>query len=60
MKKVIIGSISLFALLVVLSLFFNINVSYLFPNVIEWSTKFILPWIILYWVIRLAQIFENK
>ena len=60
MKKVIIGIISLFALLVVLSLFFNINVSYLFPNVIEWSTKFILPWIILYWVIRLVQMLKHK
>ena len=60
MKKIIIGTIGLFALLVLLSFFFNINILYLFPNVIEWSTKFILPWIILYWVIRLAQIFENK
>ncbi|KMY44844.1 hypothetical protein AC622_11960 [Bacillus sp. FJAT-27916] len=60
MKKVIIGIISLFALLVVLSLFFNINISYLLPNGIEWSTKFILPWIILYWVIRLVQMLKHK
>ncbi len=60
MKKIIIGTIVLFALLVLLSFFFNINILYLFPNVIEWSTKFILPWIILYWVIKLAQISENK
>ncbi len=60
MKKLIIGTIVLFALLVLLSFFLQISISYLIPNVIEWVTKFILPWIILYWFIRLVQIFENK
>ncbi|WP_010530585.1 hypothetical protein [Lentibacillus jeotgali] len=40
--------------------FMNVNISYVVPNLIEWATKFILPWIGLYWLIRLIKIFEKK
>lgn len=30
------------------------------PNGIEWATKFILPWIVLYWFIRLIKSIEEK
>lgn len=58
MKNFIIGIVVLITLIVLLS-FLGINLSSLIPNV-EWATKFILPWIILYWFIRLVKSFENK
>jgi len=30
------------------------------PNLIEWATKFVLPWIILYWLIRLVKGIEKN
>ena len=59
MKKVIIGIIVLFALWLLLPLI-GINSSNLIPHVIEWATKFILPWIILYWIIRLVKCLEKN
>ena len=59
MKNLIIGMIALLALYVLLPTF-GINTSYLVPRVIEWATMFVLPWIILYWFIRLVKSFENK
>ncbi|USK80086.1 hypothetical protein LHV56_25485 [Peribacillus frigoritolerans] len=58
MKNLIIGIIVLLVLWLILPLF-NINSSYLIPNVIEWVTKFILPWIVLYWIIRLIKNLEK-
>ena len=58
MKNLIIGIIVLLVLWLILPLF-NINSSYLIPNVIEWATKFILPWIVLYWIIRLIKNLEK-
>ncbi|MET3321359.1 UNVERIFIED_ORG: hypothetical protein ABIC97_004462 [Peribacillus simplex] len=58
MKNLIIGIIVLLVLWLILPLF-NINSSYLIPNVIEWATKFILPWIVLYWFIRLIRNLEK-
>ncbi|MET3322360.1 UNVERIFIED_ORG: hypothetical protein ABIC97_005496 [Peribacillus simplex] len=58
MKNLIISIIVLLVLWLVLPLF-NINSSYLIPNVIEWATKFILPWIVLYWFIRLIRNLEK-
>ncbi len=58
MKNLIIGIIVLVVLWLILPLF-NINSSYLIPNVIEWATKFILPWIVLYWFIRLIRNLEK-
>ncbi|MFD4820534.1 hypothetical protein [Peribacillus butanolivorans] len=58
MKNLIIGIIVLLVIWLILPLF-NINSSYLIPNVIEWATKFILPWIVLYWIIRLIKNLEK-
>lgn len=30
------------------------------PSLIEWSTKFILPWVFLYWFIRAIKTLEKK
>lgn len=59
MKKVIIGIVVLFALWILLPLM-GINSSILIPNVIEWATKFILPWILLYWIIRFIKKLEKN
>ncbi|MFD2926281.1 hypothetical protein [Halobacillus naozhouensis] len=40
--------------------FIGVNISYVVPNLMEWATKFILPWIVLYWLIRLIKSFEKK
>ena len=58
MKNLIIASIVLFALFVVLP-FFGINI-WSFSYEVEWATKYILPWIILYWFIRLVKSLENN
>jgi len=59
MKNLIYGIIVLFALWLILP-FFSINTTYLIPNLIEWATKFILPWILLYWIIRLVKGLEKN
>ncbi|WP_342604180.1 hypothetical protein [Peribacillus sp. FSL E2-0159] len=59
MKNLIIGIIVLLVLWLLILPLFNINSSYLIPNVIEWATKFILPWIVLYWIIRLIKNLEK-
>lgn len=33
---------------------------YIIFSLIEWATKFILPWVALYWVVRLIKVFEAK
>ncbi|GGM42903.1 hypothetical protein GCM10011351_31030 [Paraliobacillus quinghaiensis] len=55
--KLIIGLAILFLLWYILALF-RIDLSY--PHLIEWATKFILPWIFLYWIIRLTKILEKR
>ena len=59
MKNLFIGIIVLFVLWLILP-FIGINTSYVIPNLIEWATKFILPWIILYWIIRLVKCLEKS
>jgi len=59
MKILVIGFIALLAIWIILYLY-GINSSYFIPNVIEWATKFILPWIMLYWLIRLIKNLETK
>lgn len=59
MKNLIIGIIVLIVLWLTLSLI-NINVSAVIPNAIEWATKFILPWILLYWIIRFVKSVEKN
>ncbi|TGB03586.1 hypothetical protein [Halobacillus salinus] len=41
----------------------GINTTYVFIallGAVEWATQFILPWIVLYWVIRLIKSYESK
>lgn len=59
MRNLIIAIIVLFVLWLILPLF-GINSSFVIPNIIEWSTKFILPWIIMYWLIRLVKVLEKS
>ncbi|GAB3058041.1 hypothetical protein [Virgibacillus ainsalahensis] len=40
--------------------FIGVNASYLVPKLIEWATKFILPWMVLYWFIRLIKSLEKR
>ncbi|WP_157801025.1 hypothetical protein [Bacillus solitudinis] len=58
MKKIIIGIAVLLGLWVIFDLAY-INISYVIPYLVEWSTKFILPWILLYWFIRLVKTKEK-
>ncbi|RCW62148.1 hypothetical protein DFR57_1323 [Saliterribacillus persicus] len=58
LKKIIIGIAILLGLWLILNLA-NINTSYVIPTLIEWSTKFILPWIFLYWFVRLVKTREK-
>ncbi|PKG44822.1 hypothetical protein CXF77_08500 [Planococcus sp. MB-3u-09] len=48
------------ALLWVLGPVIGINSIVFFPNAIAWITKFILPWIALYWLIRLVKVQEKN
>ncbi|ARK32257.1 hypothetical protein [Halalkalibacter krulwichiae] len=45
--------------IILISNFFGYSI-YFFLGMIEWATKFILPWIILYWLIRLILSLEKK
>lgn len=38
----------------------GVETSYVVPKIIEWATKFILPWIVLYWFIRLIKSLEKR
>ncbi|ALX50319.1 hypothetical protein [Lentibacillus amyloliquefaciens] len=40
--------------------FIGVNASYLVPKLIEWATKFIFPWVVLYWFIRLTKSLEKR
>ncbi|GAB3056596.1 hypothetical protein GCM10027286_20330 [Virgibacillus ainsalahensis] len=57
MRNFIIAVI-LFGLIIILP-FLNINNSFIF-RLIEWPTMFVLPWIILYWLIRLVKALEKR
>ncbi|EEL49409.1 hypothetical protein bcere0022_32960 [Bacillus cereus Rock3-44] len=39
---------------------FNINSAGLLPHVIHVATTYVLPWIFLYWLIRLVKAIESK
>ncbi|MEH7188931.1 hypothetical protein [Bacillus toyonensis] len=39
---------------------FNINTAGLLPRLLSIVTTYILPWIFLYWFIRLVKAFESK
>ncbi|VDG97731.1 Uncharacterised protein [Lysinibacillus sphaericus] len=55
----------LIAVVIVLGLWFalgilGINAFYFVPRFIEWTTKFILPWVVLYWLVKLIKVLERK
>lgn len=62
MKKTVIilcGIVVLAALWYVLALA-GIDVFIVVPGLIQWATKYILPWIVLYWLIRLIKSLEKR
>ncbi|WP_339229061.1 hypothetical protein NSQ77_04395 [Oceanobacillus sp. FSL K6-2867] len=58
MKNFIICGAILLGLFIILP-FFNMESFFLFV-LIEWITKFVLPWIVLYWLIRGVKALEKK
>ncbi len=53
------------AVVIMLGLWFalgilGINAVYFVPMFIEWTTKFILPWVVLYWLVKLIKVLERK
>lgn len=57
--KILIGLVTFFSIWLILGAL-GINIPYVVPKVIEWSTKFILPWIFLYLLFRLIKTLEVK
>jgi hypothetical protein len=57
-KYSIIGASSIFVVFFVFQSF-GYNFFIIF-SLIEWTTKFIFPWIVLYWLIRAIKIVEKK
>ncbi|MGN5649848.1 hypothetical protein [Bacillus sp. Brlt_9] len=39
---------------------FDINVAGILPSLLSIATTYILPWIFLYWLIRLVKVIESK
>ncbi|WP_227940387.1 hypothetical protein [Alkalihalobacillus deserti] len=57
-KYFIIGASSIFVVLFVLQSFgYNF---FIIISLIEWTTKFIFPWIVLYWLIRAIKTLEKR
>lgn len=62
-KRTVIHLILDIALLLVLWFvleWIGVNTFVVIPYFIEWATKFILPWIVLYWLVRLIKSLERK
>ncbi|QFG00091.1 hypothetical protein PB01_15360 [Psychrobacillus glaciei] len=59
MKNLIYGFLASVPLWVTLP-FLGIKTTFFIPILIEWATKFILPWILLYWIIRLVKGLEKN
>ncbi|MCJ0930673.1 hypothetical protein MST22_05850 [Virgibacillus halodenitrificans] len=57
-RNILIYTIAVILLVLVLELS-GINTA-IIPAVIEWATAFILPWIGLYWLIRLVKSLEKR
>ena len=57
MKDLISALVVIIALLLLLS-FLGINTTIIF-QLIEWSTKFILPWVILYWLVKMVKALDQ-
>ncbi|KGX83712.1 hypothetical protein [Pontibacillus marinus] len=70
MKKNLIwgipGVIILWYLIRILSTWFGFKIYHPIAPILElitgfaWATKYILPWIVLYWLIRFIQAYERK
>ncbi|MGO4890642.1 hypothetical protein ACJ2A9_23150 [Anaerobacillus sp. MEB173] len=58
MRNLVIGGVLILGLFLVIQ-FFGFTNSIIF-SAIEWSTKFILPWVFLYWLIRTVKALEKK
>jgi hypothetical protein len=57
-KYSIIAAASLLAFLFVMS-YFGYQFYFIF-SLIEWATKFVLPWVVLYWLVRAIKVLEKK
>lgn len=65
MEKSRFSSIAFYILAAVLLLWImtdllKLNMIAAFPVMIEWATKYILPWIGLYWLVRLVRSIEKN
>ncbi len=61
-RDIILGFIFIAVLYITLP-YFGINtlsIALALMGVVEWATKFILPWIVLFWGIRLIKNLESK
>ncbi len=61
-KDIILGSLFVIILVFILPYLGvdTFSLMLVFMGVVEWLTKFILPWIVLYWIIRLIKNFETN
>ena len=61
MKNLIIGVVILLGLFIISLILntFGISTSFI-PVLIEWTTKFVFPWVVLYWLIRVVKNLEKK
>ncbi|MYL33607.1 hypothetical protein GLW08_12310 [Pontibacillus yanchengensis] len=53
-KKITIGIFILIVISIILEVI-GVNISVLLPIMIQWATKFVLPWIFLYWFVRFVR-----
>ncbi|KGP71933.1 hypothetical protein [Pontibacillus yanchengensis] len=53
-KKITIGIVILIVVFFILAVI-GVNLSVFLPIAIQWATKFVLPWIFLYWFIRYVK-----
>lgn len=62
----ILGVIILWYLIRIISSWFGFSIYHFFTPVMEllaafaWATKFVLPWIVLYWLVRFIQAYERR
>ena len=58
-KKGVIIVAFIFLILIILFKI-NININYLLINTLPFATKFLLPWIFLYWFIKFVNVLEKQ
>lgn len=61
LKTIIIGVVILIGFFIIELILnsFGISISFI-PDLIEWITKFVFPWVVLYWLIRAVKTLEKK